>query len=67
MKAGWLSIRLNTDIEQELSTVFGIRSIPTLLFIDESGEPTIQPGALPKHTFKKILEGKLLASVKKES
>ena len=56
--------KINTDIEQELSTLFGIQSIPTILFIDSDGEPSMQPGALPKHIFKKIIEENLLATVK---
>ena len=54
--------KVNTDAEQELSAVFGIQSIPTILFIDAAGEPMMQPGALPRHVFKKIIEEKLLVS-----
>ena len=53
-----------TDVEQELSTVFGIQSIPTMLFIGADGEPMMQPGALPKHVLRKVIEEKLLAGVK---
>ena len=56
--------KVNTDVEQELSAVFGIQSIPTILFIGSDGEPMMQPGALPKHVFKKIIEEQLLAPVK---
>lgn len=55
-----LIYKVDTDAEQELSAVFGIQSIPTLLFIDANGEPMLQPGALPKHVFKKVIEEKLL-------
>lgn len=58
--------KVNTDVEQELSAVFGIQSIPTLLFIDSAGEPMMQPGAYPKHILKKIIEEKLLVPVKTE-
>lgn len=58
--------KVNTDVEQELSAVFGIQSIPTLLFIDSAGEPMMQPGAYPKHVLKKIIEEKLIAPVKTE-
>jgi len=58
--------KVNTDVEQELSSVFGIQSIPTILFIGADGEPMMQPGALPKHTFKKIIEEKLLTTIKTE-
>jgi len=56
--------KVNTDVEQELSSVFGIQSIPTILFIGADGEPTLQPGAFPKHVFKKVIEENLLAPVK---
>jgi thioredoxin len=58
--------KVNTDIEQELAGVFGIQSIPSFLFIDKDGEPMLQPGAFPKHVFKKIIEENLLNPVKKE-
>jgi thioredoxin 1 len=58
--------KVNTDVEQELSAVFGIQSIPTILFIGSDGEPMMQPGALPKHVFKKIIEEQLLKPVKEQ-
>jgi thioredoxin 1 len=58
--------KVNTDVELELSSVFGIQSIPTMLFIGADGEPIMQPGAFPKHAFKKIIEEKLLLPVKTE-
>ena len=58
--------KVDTDAEQELSGVFGIQSIPTILFIDADGEPMMQPGALPKHVFKKVIEEKLLRLVKSD-
>ena len=66
--AGKLVIyKVNTDIEQELSAVFGIQSIPTMLFIGADGEPMMQPGALPKHVLKKVIDEKLLVAAKTES
>ncbi len=59
--------KVNTDKEQELSAVFGIQSIPTLLFIGADGEPMMQPGALPKHVLKKVIDEQLLVPVKTES
>jgi thioredoxin len=59
--------KVNTDLEQELSAVFGIQSIPSFLFIDRNGEPSLQPGAFPKHVFKKVIEEHLLVQVKKEA
>jgi thioredoxin 1 len=58
--------KVDTDVEQELSSVFGIQSIPTILFIGADGEPMLQPGALPKHIIKKIIEEKLFATEKIE-
>lgn len=58
--------KVDTDVELELSAVFGIQSIPTILFIGADAEPVMQPGAFPKHVFKKIIEEKLLAPAKKE-
>ncbi|MFN5423565.1 MAG: thioredoxin [bacterium] len=52
--------KVNTDIEEELSAVFGIQSIPSFLFIDANGEPKMQPGAFPKHVFKQVIEEHLL-------
>jgi thioredoxin len=61
-----LIYKVNTDIEQELAYVFNIQSIPTLLFIDANGQAMMQPGAFPKHVFKKVIEEKLLLPVKSE-
>jgi len=40
--------KVNTDVEQELASVFGIRSIPSLLFIPKEGKPIMAAGALPR-------------------
>jgi thioredoxin len=61
-----LIYKVNTDIEEELSAVFGIQSIPTLLFIDANGQPMMQAGAYPKHVLKKVIEEKLLIPVNTE-
>lgn len=52
--------KVDTEVEQELSAVFGIRSIPSLLFIPMEGQPMMQPGALPKDAFKQVIEKELL-------
>jgi thioredoxin len=57
--------KVNTDEEQELAGMFGIRSIPSLLFIPVKGEPQMAMGALPKAELKKIIESDLLSSSKK--
>ena len=38
--------KINTEEEQELAAAFGIRSIPTLLFIPMEGKPQMAQGAL---------------------
>jgi thioredoxin len=43
--------KVNTEEQQELSSVFGIQSIPSILFIPKEGIPTMAAGALPKGTF----------------
>jgi thioredoxin 1 len=52
--------KVNTENEQELASVFGIQSIPTLLFIPKEGQPQSAMGALPKNTFEKVIKDILL-------
>ena len=52
--------KVNTEVEQELSAVFDIRSIPSLLFIPVDAQPMMQAGALPKSAFKEVIEKELL-------
>ncbi len=52
--------KVNTDEEQELAAVFGIRSIPTLVFAPMKGDPRIAQGALPKAQLKKMIDEVLL-------
>ena len=62
-----LIYKIDTDKEQELSMLFGIQSIPTLLFIPMEGAPMMQKGAIPKKTFQQVIEERLLAAADKES
>ncbi|THD69153.1 thioredoxin [Robertkochia marina] len=55
--------KLDTEKEQELSAAFGIRSIPSLLFIPMDRQPMMQAGALPKHALKEVIEKELLNTV----
>lgn len=52
--------KIDTDKETELAGMFGIQSIPTLLFIPKDGSPMMQKGAIPKNAFKQVIEEKLL-------
>ena len=51
--------KVNTDEEQELGAAFGIRSIPSLLFIPKEGQPKMSVGALPKQAMKEAIEKEL--------
>ena len=52
--------KVDTEEEQELADAFGIRRIPTLLFIPMDGEPQMAQGAMPKASFKEAIEKVLL-------
>ena len=51
--------KVDIDQEPELASVFGIRSIPTFLFIPLKGNPTMQMGAMQKEDFEEII-GKVM-------
>jgi thioredoxin 1 len=55
-----LIYKVDTEVEQQLSAVFQIRSIPSILFIPIEGQPMMQAGALPKNVLKEIIETELL-------
>ncbi|MBU1096557.1 MAG: thioredoxin [Ignavibacteriae bacterium HGW-Ignavibacteriae-2] len=52
--------KVDTEAEQELASVFGIRSIPSILFIPKSDKPQMAQGALPKDALKDAIERVLL-------
>lgn len=52
--------KVDTEAEQELAAMFGIRSIPSLLFVPMNGQPQMAAGALPKPTLKEIIDKELL-------
>ncbi|ERI89140.1 thioredoxin [Bacteroides pyogenes F0041] len=52
--------KVNTEEERELSSVFGIRSIPSLLFVPMEGQPQMAMGAMSKADFKKAIQSVLL-------
>jgi thioredoxin len=52
--------KVDTEAEQELAAMFGIRSIPSLLFVPMNGQPQMAAGALPKQTLKEIIDKELL-------
>lgn len=52
--------KIDTEVERELAGAFGIRSIPSILFCPKDGQPQMAQGALPKETFKEVIEDVLL-------
>jgi thioredoxin-like negative regulator of GroEL len=52
--------KVDTEAQRELAAVFGIQSLPTVLFIPMQGSPSSQKGALPKESYKKIIDEFLL-------
>jgi thioredoxin len=48
--------KIDTEAEQELASVFGIQSIPTIYFCPVGGNPQIAMGALPKATIKEAIK-----------
>ena len=54
--------KIDTEHEQELAEAFGIRSIPSLLFVPLEGKPKMAMGALPKDQLKSIIDKDLLGA-----
>lgn len=52
--------KVDVDKERELATMFGIQSIPSILFIPKRGKPIMAQGALPKAELKKTIDSNLL-------
>ncbi len=52
--------KVDTEAEQELAGAFGIRSIPSMLFCPQDGQPQMAQGALPKDSLKQAIEEVLL-------
>lgn len=55
--------KVNTEEQQELSSIFGIQSIPSILFVPLEGQPQMAMGALPKDTFKSAIADVLKVSL----
>ena len=48
--------KVDTESERELAGMFGIQSIPSLLFVPVDGQPQMAMGALPKSTFERAID-----------
>ncbi len=47
--------KVDTEDQRRLSQMFGIQSIPSLLFVPMNEQPQMAMGALPKETFKRAI------------
>lgn len=52
--------KVDVDQEQELAGIFGISSVPTLLFIPMNENPQMATGAMPKDSFIQAINDLLL-------
>lgn len=52
--------KINVDKERELAHLFGARTIPMFLFIPMDELPQVGMGALPKRSFREVIETFLL-------
>jgi thioredoxin 1 len=47
--------KVDTEDQQEIAAMFGIQSIPSLLFVPADDKPQMATGALPKESFIKAI------------
>ncbi len=52
--------KVDTEDQQALASIFGIQSIPSILFVPAEGQPQMVMGAIPKDSFIKIISEVLL-------
>lgn len=52
--------KIDVDAQPDLSALFGIRSIPSLLFVPMGGKPKMQVGAMSKTQFQEVIGEELL-------
>lgn len=52
--------KIDTEDQQEISSKFKIRSIPSVLFLSKKSQPQMKVGVLPKTKYKEIIEDTLL-------
>lgn len=48
--------KVNVEEQDELSSIFGIRAIPSILFIPVDGKPQMKKGATTKKGFKEVIQ-----------
>lgn len=52
--------KINIDEQKELAAVFGVKSIPSILFVPKEGQSQMAMGNMPKETVIKAIEEVLL-------
>lgn len=52
--------KINVDNERKLAGVFQVQSIPAVLFVPVSGQPSMQTGALTEEMYYKVVKEQLL-------
>ena len=52
--------KVDTEKEREIAAAFGVRALPTLLFIPLNGDPQVAQGAVPKEDLKRFIDSVLL-------
>ena len=60
MQVRLMFYKVDVDKQRELAALFGIRSIPSILFIPKASEPTMQNGAMNKAQFEEVIKSVLL-------
>jgi thioredoxin len=58
--------KVDTEVEKELASTFGIQSIPSILFVPLEGSPHMALGALSKETFKQAIGDVLFPKIPDE-
>jgi len=53
--------KIDTEAQHELASAFGIKSIPSILFIPMDEQPQMAMGALPKNAFEETIKELLKA------
>jgi len=58
--------KVDTGVERELASFFGVQSIPTMLWCPKKGKPMMTKGLLPKENLVQIIETDLLQNPEKK-
>ena len=53
--------KVDVDAESDLASTFGVRSVPTLLFLPVGGQPRIVTGVQPADQLRKMIDAMLSA------